>query len=320
MVQKTKTTQASKKQRQKKSKRPHQFRSYLNEIRPIWKNTPDKVIPMMEDMIIKKARYLFDRIILLDYIQRFLEIHEYKIRKVKSAKFDEVYNWVFLYKLDTNAEIYNWLRMQKYIHKFWLNDELQLEYLRKEIKERSGKLRVNHPSDEKRSRLYEIYSLLIDGEFPDLEKYDLIEISIIIAEITFIDFLKQEEQQFSARQHPKTFIVPVELTTPSKTGEHSLQVKIPQGFFEKIQKEILHKELENLELPKNRNVPEPKFYTRQETAKIMNVSLNTVDKLTKEGTLKCHRIKGTSMKRYKWEDIDNALDVMEMRLNKRFGR
>jgi hypothetical protein len=49
------------KSKQKKDRSPHRYRSYLNEIRPTWKKNPDIVVPMMEDMIEKKADYLFDK-------------------------------------------------------------------------------------------------------------------------------------------------------------------------------------------------------------------------------------------------------------------
>lgn len=278
------------------------------------------VIPMMEDMIKKKADYLFERSTILEFVQRFLEIHQEKIMQVNPGTFDEVYGWLFLYNLETNTEIYNWIRMQKYKHKFWLNDELHLEYLRKEIADRSHKIQVSPGVDDKESELFEIYGLLKQGEFPDIEKYGLRNISIVMADLLFIDFLKEEQQRLLAANYPKTLMVPVELTTPSKTGEYSLQIKVPPEFFKDIQKEILHQELEKIELPKTNKIPEPKLYTREETAKLMNVSIGTIDNLTKDGTLKCHRIKGTAMKRYKWEDIDNALDALEMHLNKRFGK
>ncbi len=60
--------------------------------------------------------------------------------------------------------------MQKYRHKFWLNDQLHLEYLRKEIEDRSQILKVNHPSDERRSRLHEIYGLLKEGGVSGLKQ------------------------------------------------------------------------------------------------------------------------------------------------------
>ena len=222
-------------------------------------------------------------------------------------------------KPDVNTLINNGFKFLRVARKFWLIDQLHLESLRKEIENISHNLKVNYPSDERKSRLYEIYGLLKEGEFPDLSKYDLVEGAIVIADLTFIEFLKSEQQRLLAEQIYTTVKVPVELTTSTDQQEYSLLVKIPPAFFEKIHKDALQNELQKVELPKTPRVTEPKLYTRKETAKIMNASVNTIDNLTKEGILKCHRIGNTSMKRYKWEDIENALEVVDMRMNRRFA-
>lgn len=47
------------------------------------------------------------------------------------------------------------------------------------------------------------------------------------------------------------------------------------------------------------------LYTRKEVAKLLDISLNTLNEWTKDGTIKAHRI-GTRV-RYKEEDVQNAL-------------
>lgn len=203
-------------------------------------------------------------------------------------------------------------------HKFWLNEQLQLDYLDKEIEERSQKLFVDHPADENRSRHYDILMAFKEGEFPDLEEYTMIEVGIAMADIEFVEYLKSERDKLLATIQKTTLKIPVELKVKDDTQEHQLIVQIPQGFFEQLgQREEIKDP--NCERAKQ-TFPDPKLYTREETAKLMNVSIGTIDNLTKEGTLKCHRIGNTRMTRYKWEDIDNALDALEMRLNKRFGQ
>lgn len=52
--------------------------------------------------------------------------------------------------------------------------------------------------------------------------------------------------------------------------------------------------------------PEPnQILTRQETAKLLAISLPTLHDYTKRGIIKCHRL-GTKV-RYKRQDIDEAL-------------
>jgi hypothetical protein len=56
-----------------------------NQARPTWKKNPDQIISMKKDMIGKKAKYLFDLVIILEFIQRLQEIHVDKFWMVKPA-------------------------------------------------------------------------------------------------------------------------------------------------------------------------------------------------------------------------------------------
>ena len=304
--------------KQPPGKRPHRFRSYLNEIRPTWKKNPDMVVPMMEDMIEKKARFLFDKVIILEFIQQFMTIHQISIKKIRPEKFETVYSWIFMYRLQTNADIYNWFRKQKYEHKFWLNDQLHLDYLNKEIKDRSEKLFEDHPEDPNRSRHYDILMKFKEGEFPDLDTYTMIEVGTAIADIEFIEFLQSERDKLQGATTKTTIKVPVELKVADSREEHQIVAQIPKSFFEQLGRGQTMESQETTYASDKKVFPEPKLYTREQTAKLMQVSVSTIDNLTKGGTLICHRIHGTNMKRYKWEDIDNALHAIEMRVNKRF--
>ena len=299
-------------------KQPHRFRASLREIRPTWKKNPDFVIPMMEDMLEKKSKLLFDKAIILEFVQRFMGIHKARIQKVRPEVYETVYAWVFYSRLQTHTDIYNWVRKKKYEQKFWLNDQLQLDYLNKQIKERGENLFVDNPADETHSKRYDILMHLREGEFPDLEKHSLIEVGIAMGEIYFIEFLKSERDALLKALTKTTVKVPVELKTSEDTQLHELIVQIPPQFFESFAQKKHSEDSDNVNDSGSKRIPGPKLYTRKQTSDLMSLSVSTIDNLTKEGTLKCHRIKGTSMKRYKWEDIDNALQVMEMRVNRRF--
>ena len=230
---KTKTKPGGRK-KQPPGKHPHRFRSYLNEIRPTWKKNPDMVVPMMEDMIENKARFLFDKVIILEFIQRFMAIHQSSIKKIRPEKFETVFEWIFMYRLQTNADIYNWIRKQKYEHKFWLNDQLHLDYLNKEIMVRSEKLFENHPADPKRSRHYDILMKFKEGEFPDLDAYTMIEVGSAIADFEFIEFLKSERDKLQGTTTKTISKVPVELKVADDTGEQQIVAQIPKSFFEQL--------------------------------------------------------------------------------------
>ena len=315
MAKKAKQSTSSKKK--KSEKQPHHLRAYLRELRPTWKKNPDFVIPMMEDMLEKKAKFLIDKITILEFVQRFMLIHESRIQKVKPEIYDDVLSWVFLSRLQSHADFYNWVRKKKYEQKFWLTDQFQLDYLNTQIKERTEKLFHPNPADKRESRLHDILLCFKDGEFPDLEKYSLIEVGIVVGDIEFIEYLESERDELLQTMTETTAKVPVEFKMAEESRLHELIVQIPGQFFEKLAQKQTDESNAQIS-PASKRIPEPKLYTREQTSELMNVSISTVDNLTKDGTLKCHRIGNTSMKRYKWEDIDNALEVMEMRVNKRF--
>ena len=113
--------------------------------------------------------------------------------------------------------------------------------------------------------------------------------------------------------------VPIELKRNQQIHEDYLHVNIPPGFFKAIQHEVIREELESFQLPQNATLQEPKLFTRTETSEIMQISLPTLDELTKQGSIKCHRIGDTSLKRYRWEDIQAALIIIETRFRRRPG-
>jgi hypothetical protein len=113
-------------------------------------------------------------------------------------------------------------------------------------------------------------------------------------------------------------IVPVECQLNDSTQKYQIVAQIPTSFFDQLGRVQTVESQETDCSSDKKAFPEPKLYTREQAAEVMQVSIGTIDNLTKDGTLKCHLIQGTKLKRYKWEDIDNALHAIEMRLNKRF--
>lgn len=194
-----------------------------------------------------------------------------------------------------------------------------MDYLNSQIKKCIENLFVDYPADEKHSKRYDIFMQFREGEFPDLEKYSLVKAGIVIGEIEFIEFLKSERYALLKEITKTTVKVPVEPITPENNQLHELIVQIPPQFFDSLAQNQQPEESDTKRTSGSKQFPKPKLYTHEQTSELMNVSISTVDNLTKDGTLKCHRIGNTSMKRYKWEDIDDALEVMEMRLNWRFG-
>jgi excisionase family DNA binding protein len=180
------------------------------------------------------------------------------------------------------------------------------------------KLFVDDPVDPKLSRHYDILMKFKEGEFPNLDKYTMIEVGTAIADFEFIDFLKSERDKLQGTTTKTVAKVPVELKVADATGEHHIIAQIPTSFFEQLGRGQTAESQETAYASDKKAFPEPKLYTREQAAEVMQVSKGTIDNLTKDGTLKCHLIQGTKLKRYKWEDIDNALHAIEMRLNKRF--
>lgn len=61
---------------------------------------------------------------------------------------------------------------------------------------------------------------------------------------------------------------------------------------------------EVLEEFKDKLIYPPSFLTRKEAAKMIGISLPTLDKYTKDGIIEIHRLEGTNICRYKRSDIE----------------
>ena len=149
--------------------------------------------------------------------------------------------------------------------------------------------------------------------YPDTSKYDPFWIGRVLALIQYVEFLKAEKRKLLNVDSITTVKVPVELKRDQKTHSELLTVNIPSGFFKFIQQDLIKEELKSYKVPLPDDHSTPKLYTRAETSVIMQISLPTLDDMTKQGKIKCHRIGDTNMKRYRWKDIQEALVEIELR-------
>lgn len=78
----------------------------------------------------------------------------------------------------------------------------------------------------------------------------------------------------------------------------------PRSELVSIIQETIKAELANI-APKQDNSNDDKLYTRKEVAKILKLSLPTLDERTKDGTIKAYRIGGNV--RYKHSDVQKSL-------------
>lgn len=87
----------------------------------------------------------------------------------------------------------------------------------------------------------------------------------------------------------------------------------PKDELANLIREVLQSELASLKpVQESTSI---KFFTRKEVAKILDVSLPTLNEWTKDGIIKAHRI--GSRVRYKEEDVNNALQEVKTR---KYGR
>ena len=305
--------------RKVKRKHVHPYTSYLREIRPTWKKNPAFVKNMITDMVEKKGK-LLDRPFLMEFIERFLGIHQERISRIRPELFEEVKIWVNRQRIQYIIEVYLWFRKKDYEAKYWVTKEYHLAFLEQQTELMSRALRYKSGKDEFQKFKIGMIKQLQKGNFPDSNKYDPMWMGRVIGAIQYIEFLKAEKKKLLQTDTFTTVKVPIELKKNQETHEDYLHVQIPPDFFKTIQQEAIRKELKSFNFPQQLTSHEAKFYTRKETAEIMQVSLPTLDELTKGGTIKCYRIGDTSMKRYKGDDIQAALVKIETEFRRRPGR
>jgi hypothetical protein len=300
-----------------KVKHTHPYNHYLKEIRPTWKKRPEYIKNMITDMVEKKGGYLIERADLMEFIERFMDIHKEKIMKIRPELFDEIRSWVTRQKINYISTTFLWFRKVIYEHKYWINKDYHLAFLDREIELISRVLKYNNQNDVEQQLKAEILKQFQNGDYPDTEKYDPYIIGKVMALIQYLELLNVEKKKLLQTDNFTTAKVPVEFKNNKETNTTYLQVQIPPDFFAIIQKDLIHEELKSYEFQAPQPVPDPKLYTPDETAEIMQITTDTLRERTNQGIIKGYRIGGTRRKRYRWEDIQNALVEIETGFSRR---
>ena len=76
-------------------------------------------------------------------------------------------------------------------------------------------------------------------------------------------------------------------------------------FITSVADELYHKYLKPYLEQLHKPIQRPRFYSRQETSKILNIALSNLAEKTKDGTITASRLGGRIL--YSDEDIKNAL-------------
>ncbi len=304
-----------------KTKRKHvnRYASYLKEIRPAWKKNPELVKNMITDMVEKKGNIL-DRPFLMEFIERFMEIHRESISKIRPEFFEEMKIWATRQKIQYFITVFLWLRKRDYENKYWINKEYHLAYLENQIALTTRTLRYNNGKSKFQEFKVKMIKQLQQGNYPNSTKEDPFWTSKVLGILQLVEFLKTEKKKLLQTETFTTVKVPIELKKNEELHEDYLHVQIPKEFFSSIHQEAIRKELKLINIPQPPPSHEPKLYTRKETSEIMQVSLPTLDELTKRETIKCYRIGETGMKRYKWNDIQAALVKIETGFRRKLGK
>jgi hypothetical protein len=293
-------------------KRVHPYSSLLKEVRSAWKKNPDVVKNMIQDMIEKKGM-LLEHPFLMEFVERFLGIHKVQVQKVNYDLWHDILQWAIRQKIQYIVDVSSWFRIQFYQDKYWATPELHLNYLDQRIAVNERSLNMKIGNDDFQVFKVQMIKQLRKGVYPDTSKHDPFWIGRTLALIQHIEFLKAEKRKLLNVDSVTTVKVPVELKRDQQTHSELLNVSIPSGFFKFIQQDLIKEELKSYKVPLPDDHTTPKLYTRAETSEIMQISLPTLDDMTKQGKIKCHRIGDTNMKRYKWKDIQEALVEIESR-------
>lgn len=305
-------TTSRKKEKKTNKRRTHPYASLLKEVRAAWNKNPKVVKNMLRDMVEKRSM-LLDRPFLMEFVERFLRRYKGKISDDNYELWQEVLQWTIRQRVQYLVDVYNWFRIQDYHDKYWATQELKLNFLNKRIEAFSRSLTIKVGKGSYQQTKVEMIKLLQKGTYPDSKKYDPYHIGRLLAVLQYLEFLKSEKRKLVTPQAGTAIEVPLELKKDQETTIGQFVVTIPSGLYEYFkQGEALGAEMSS-ESPAPEEDARRKLYTRSEAAELMQISLPTLDQMTKQGEIKCHRIKGKNMKRYKWEDIQQALVEIEAR-------
>ncbi len=308
-----------------------EINKFKDELIKHWDVSSDKLLVILEKMFKKLPGSYFEHSEILKSLLQYFENSKFNIALIELydkpsplshkenmevvdpteenpdiVKYRIVKEWILKKIINVTTEFYLSLSIADVKIKKWIDLEYEISYLQSQIKKIDDLLWKEPTSED--NTLFEINNQFIMGEYPNVFSENLDIISYVEALILFRKFLKARlaKKQPSFNQEQLTIQGEIK---GEKDYLGNLTLTLPLKQIEQSLKEALHKEINDTSVPDPKN--EIKLYTLKETAKMLGVSLQTLNDWTKKGIIQKHRI-GDKQIRIKREDIEKAIRRVEV--------
>ncbi len=305
-----------------------EINKFRDELLKHWDVSSDKLLAILEKKFKKLPGSHYEQAEILHLFLQYFESSEFNVEQndkpgttskdvkmdsvnstednLNAVKYQFVKEWLLKKYISAKGEFFLSLFIAKVKINNWIDLEYEIKYLQMQIEIIEDHL--GKESATGNNTAFDINQKFIMGQYPDVFTTDPNSISFVEASIAFRKFLKAQlaEKQPSSSQEQLSIQGEIK---GEKDSLGNLKVTIPLRQIEQSLKEALEKESKDTQKPHQKN--EINLYTLKETAKMLGVSLQTLNDWTNKGIIKKYRI-GNKQIRIKREDIEKAIKKVEV--------
>lgn len=290
------------------------FRQHANKIKKAWQGKPEKIRQTIEKILEEYAGKGIEQQLLLAYIELLFNVFRKPIIKEDPVKYDLILSWVRKRKAEVVSEVFFYAFKFKWENKYWVTKLSQLNATKNARGIIKRNLSEGTPGDDLKTIKVNIYQLLQNGVFPDVNEFNPVDIAEVISAMKSLEYfdkeiLDLEKSNTADDQPPSNLLIQVNQNSESDTlngPDEVLSINIP---INKITDAIkasnpYEPEISNYE---NQQFPPLELYNRKQAAKILQVSEPTLDRYVRDGILNYCTIGEDGPKRYRREDLEACL-------------
>jgi len=288
-----------------------------------WSLPDEKFKAFLNKQLDQFPAKLFEKHFLLDFLFEDLEAikTEYVKKgglKIKSKKekikptpdlanyefrFQIYFEWVVRKKIVVDKELFLGISMAMIELKEWIDPEYELNYLRNQITQITDDLENEKLADGPSNPLFEINNLFKKGEYPYLFESDINQVVNAEVWVAYRRFLKDRLRLLETQSLNDEIAVHATIKADQdKLG--NITLNFPLGVLKDIAWEMVQKENDRPKIVTYDKLPV--LLTRNETATLLRVSLQTLHIWTKEGRIQAERL-GKKQIRYRKENVEKFI-------------
>jgi hypothetical protein len=290
------------------------FRQHANKIKKAWQSNPETIQLSIQKILDGYADKQLEQQLLMVYFELVFAIYKKPIRAEDPDKYDLILSWVRKRKAEVISEIFFQAFIFQWKNKYWVTKIAEVNAIKEAQKILTRNLLEGTSGDEQKIEKVKISQLLSNGVFPDVTKFNPVDIAEVISGMKSLDYFEQElinlEIPNNDKGYPLSNLI-IQVKPESEEGDLNgldkfISINIPI--------KPITRAIDNLSPtgpPHDKSQDEQaapiELYNRKNAAKVLQVSPPTLDSFVKNGSLVYVTLGKDGEKRYRREDLEACI-------------